>query len=79
MFMVDDVDSGDADALAENQKETIDAVLSFYGHKSPQWLSDLTHREVPWQEARKGLLPRVRGNSVIALESMAEYRESLSE
>lgn len=54
-------------------------VLSFYGDKSPQWLSDLTHKEMPWQKAREGLLPNMRGSSVITLESMAEYYESLTE
>jgi len=65
--------------LDENQKDTINMVLSFYGDKSPQWLSDLTHKEMPWQKAREGLLPNMRGSSVITLESMAEYYESLTE
>lgn len=77
-FEISSIESGNVASLNENQKETIDAVLSFYGHKSPQWLSDLTHREMPWQKARKDLPPRERGDSVITLASMAEYYESIA-
>ncbi|HCU23589.1 MAG TPA: hypothetical protein DF383_01120, partial [Deltaproteobacteria bacterium] len=41
--------------LTTSQKETIDSVLKYYGNKSSQWLSDLTHQEQPWLDARKGL------------------------
>lgn len=78
-YQIDHIDCGDSGMLDENQKDSIDIVLSSYGDKSPQWLSDLTHKEMPWQKAREGLLPNVRGNSVISLESMAEYYESLTE
>ena len=78
-FNISVMRSGDPSALDKDQRGTIDAVLSSYGHRSPQWLSDLTHMEGPWQTARKGLQPRVRGNSEISLESMAEYYESLGE
>ncbi len=78
-FRISEVETGDASALSKVQKETVDAVLRYYGDRSPQWLSNLTHMEAPWQEARKGIPPRVRGNSVISLESMAEYYESLTE
>ena len=43
---------GEADALNDDQRETVDAVLGFYGDRSPQWLNDLTHMETPWQSAR---------------------------
>ena len=78
-FRISEIETGDASALSKVQKETVDAVLRYYGDRSPQWLSNLTHMEAPWQEARKGIPPRVRGNSVISLESMAEYYESLTE
>ena len=68
---------GRADALTATQRETVDAVLAFYGDKSPQWLSDLTHMETPWQSARRGVPAGVRGNSVIAKEDLAEYYGSL--
>jgi uncharacterized phage-associated protein len=69
---------GNPSRLSETQCETIQAILRDYGNKSSQWLSDLTHSEHPWQEARKGLSPGVRGNKVISLASMAEYYEAVS-
>lgn len=71
------VDLGNVSNLSEAEKESIDAVLSFYADKSSQWLSDLTHAETPWKVARKGLLPNERGNHEILLASMAEYYSGL--
>jgi len=70
---------GDASKLNENQKETIDAVIKYYGDRSSQWLSDLTHKEDPWRKAREGLLDGERGNRIISLASLEEYYSSLSE
>ena len=68
---------GDVDALTDEQRETVDAVLAFYGDKSPQWLSDLTHMETPWQTARRGVPDGERGNAVIAKKNLSEYYGSL--
>ena len=68
---------GEADTLTDEQRETVDAVLEFYGDKSPQWLSDLTHMEAPWQSARRGVPDGERGDAVIEKESLAEYYGSL--
>lgn len=64
---------GDPDKLSNNQRTTINAVLRYYGKKSSQWLSDLTHMEEPWRKARKRLPPNERGTNIITLISMAEY------
>ncbi len=63
----------DPDRLGPPQKDTIDKVLEFYGHRDAQWLSDLSHGEGPWREARKGLLPNERGSREITHALMAEY------
>jgi len=68
---------GDPAALNHDQAETVDAVLEYYGKHSSQWLSDLTHREKPWKDARADLAPGERGNAVITHAAMAEYYESL--
>jgi uncharacterized phage-associated protein len=68
---------GNSSRLKKEERETIDAVLDFYGDKSSQWLSDLTHKERPWIEARKGIAPGERGESPITKASMAEYYGSL--
>src|SRR4051812_2584443 len=64
---------GDSSKLTQPQRETVDAVLTFYGDKSAQWLSDLTHMEQPWKLARVGLAPNHRGDQEISHASMAEY------
>jgi len=41
------------DDLTQQEKENIDSVLRHYGDKNAQWLSDLTHMEDPWKDARE--------------------------
>jgi len=64
---------GDPSKLAPAQKSSIDAVLNFYGDKKGAWLSELTHRESPWLEARAGLTPGQRSNKEITKGALAEY------
>lgn len=64
---------GNPDALNEEQRETVLVVLKDYGDKPSQWLSDLTHLEAPWREARKGVDPRERGDKEITWAALAEY------
>jgi len=68
---------GEPKNLTKDEKETIDAVIKTYGDKPSQWLSDLTHIEEPWKNAREGLQMGERGNREISLASMAEYYGSL--
>jgi uncharacterized phage-associated protein len=76
-FKVLDWPEGDATKLSLEEEETIDAILQHYGPRSSQWLSELTHKEQPWVEARGDLAPGERGNSVISHAAMAEYYGSL--
>ena len=69
--------NGNAAALDQRACQTVDRVLAFYGNRSPQWLSDLTHMERPWQDARVGLGPTDRGEAEITPAAMAEYYSSL--
>lgn len=68
---------GDWRNLEREQRETIDAVIEHYGGRSSQWLSDLTHAEPPWRNARGDLPPQERGKAAISLADMAEYYGSL--
>jgi len=68
---------GNPGRLNDEQRDVIDRVLSFYGEKDPQWLSNLTHMEKPWQDAREGLAPGERGGNTITKESIMEYYSSL--
>ena len=68
---------GNSGKISGRQKDTIDAVLNYYGEKSSQYLSDLTHMEDPWKNAREGLAPGQRSNREITHAAMAEYYSSL--
>lgn len=68
---------GNPDNLTPVQKETVDAVLDFYGDKSAQWLSDLTHMEDPWNKTREGIPQGVSCTNEITNACMHEYYSSL--
>ena len=72
-FKIQRLGVGDPGRLDKDELETIDAVVEHYGVRTPQYLSNLTHAEMPWARAREGLAPGERGNHVIHLDSMAEY------
>ena len=72
-------DKGDVNNLSEEQKKTIDIVFDYYKKFTPQQLSDITHSESPWRDARRGLLANERGNVQINHASMAEYYSSLKD
>lgn len=76
-FKVSRILGGNSRRLNKTQKETIDSVLDYYGDKSSQWLSDLTHSERPWKEARGNLTPGRRGHREIKQAAMAEYYGAL--
>ena len=76
-FTVRRVSRGDARRLIKDARETIDAVLDHYGSKTSQWLSDLTHREDPWRNARRGIPDGERGRSRITNGALADYYGSL--
>ena len=70
--------AGNPGAIDQDGRDTILSVLTFYGDKSAQWLSDLTHNEAPWHDARRGLSDGDRGQVEITHAAMAEYYGSLS-
>src|SRR5262245_26793922 len=69
-FKVASWEVGNPGKLTAPQRKSVDAVLRYYGPRTSQWLSDLTHREEPWLEARQGLGPGERGSAVISHASM---------
>src|SRR3990172_10955683 len=50
MFQVSSVSIGNPDLLNNEQKDTINAVIDYYGSKPSQWLIDLSHMEEPWKK-----------------------------
>lgn len=77
MYEISTMPIGNPRLLNQVQRETVDAVLEYYGDRSAQWLIELTHMETPWVQARKGLVGLERGNRVIPLDTMADYYSSL--
>lgn len=69
--------SGDPRKLSATDRTTVESVLRFYGGKSAQWLSDLTHSETPWKQARQGAPDGARSSAEISLASMREYYSTL--
>ena len=64
---------GNPKNLTKDEADTVDVVLEYYGNKSAQYLSDLTHAESPWKDARKGLAAGERGENEITTAAMEEY------
>lgn len=77
MYQLSAVHIGNPDLLNKEQKDTVDAILEYYGTKKSQDLIDLTHMEEPWKNARGNLSILDRGNREITLENMANYYSSL--
>lgn len=64
--------------FTEDEIETMDSVIEYYGDKEPQWLSELTHKEAPWKEARKGVPDGASCNNRIDKDSMLQYYGGLN-
>lgn len=70
-------ETGGEGNLTDSQKDTINTVLEHYGNHTAQWLSQLTHMEDPWNEARVGIPAGMGCDRVISKESMGMYYGSL--
>jgi uncharacterized phage-associated protein len=73
---IERIDRGDTSKLSDDQRATISAVLAFYAKRTEWWLSELTHREPPWLDARA----RTDGarNPVITPVAMREFFSTYS-
>ena len=70
-------EDGNSKELTTSQIETIDIVLEHYASHDAQWLSQLTHLEKPWNQARIGVPAGAGSDNIITKESMAEYYSGL--
>lgn len=59
--------------LSPEAKEVADRVLNTFGMYSGKVLEHITHKEAPWIDARKGLLPEEASHAEISLEAMKDY------
>lgn len=76
-FVVEDISQGNAQALSPEEVSTVEGVIKFYSPYNSQQLSDLTHVESPWINARRGVPPGQRSNNEITHEQMHAYYSSL--
>lgn len=59
--------------FTKDEIETMNAVLDYYGDREPQWLSELTHKELPWKDARAGVPAGEPCSRIISKDSMQQY------
>ena len=64
--------------LSDEETECIDFVLKVYGEKSGNELSDMTHNEDPWKDAREGLEDGESSNNEISTEAILSYYKKLN-
>jgi len=69
--------SGNPTAVSPEQRDVIDRVLNFYGEMSGQQLSQLSHEEAPWREARQGCGPNELVSPEIPHDRIAAYYANL--
>ncbi|WP_235543189.1 Panacea domain-containing protein [Phycicoccus sp. Soil803] len=77
-FSVSTIEGGDSNRLTQAEQGTVDAVVGFYGDMTAHQLSELTHSERPWADARAGMPAGARGSARITDEMMAFYYDSLT-
>ncbi len=67
------------DNLTEHEIRFIQKIIDFYGDKSADWLSALTHQERPWQEAREkcGVRNGEHCEAIISNDSLYDYYSKL--
>lgn len=72
-----DMFPGDSNRLTADEKDTIDAVLAAYGHLNGQQLSDLSHNERPWREAREGTADGAPSAKEVSPEVMQDFYSAM--
>jgi len=82
LFKNFDFNNPPAEVLKENlnvfdakEKKVLKSVWETYGKFDGDYLEILTHNELPWQEARKGLSSLDPSKNIISEERMVEYYE----
>lgn len=65
--------------LTLEAKEVVDRVLDTFGMYSGKVLESITHKEVPWLDARKGFLPDETSHAEISLDAMKAYFKKVDE
>ena len=64
---------GTEDELTEEERRVIDLVINTFGEYSGKVLERITHKEKPWQLARKGYSDNIPSNTPIRMEDIEDY------
>lgn len=65
--------------LPDEDADFIGEVLDVYGDFSAKHLEEMTHRELPWIEARGSLPPEERSNTPISKRTMSDFYKKMYE
>lgn len=68
-----EIEGAEVSHLTDNQKDTIDHVLKYYGDFTSSQLVELTHREAPWKNAREGLGEYTPCNRLIHKQDILDF------
>lgn len=63
--------------LSDDDIQLLEDVWDTYGESTGNALETLTHRELPWIEARRGYEPEERCTVIISPETMASYYKAI--
>ncbi len=63
--------------LTTKEKELIDLVIHSFGIYSGKTLEQITHNEVPWQQARKGYADGIYSHEILPKDSIKVYYEQI--
>lgn len=72
-FITAEAIESSGEQLGVEERVLIDEVCAELGSLSGQELSERTHAEAPWVDARGDLEPAARGSEIIAKDAIAEY------
>lgn len=72
-----ELNTGNAENLTADQKDTVDRVLDHYGSWDPYELREQTHSEDPWRIARGGISDDASCSNEITQNSIGEYYGNL--
>lgn len=64
------------ESLGEAQKGVIDLVVEKLGGMTGKALSELTHSEAPWKDARGGIAPQEPSNAEITQKAIRDFYSS---
>ena len=68
-----ELEGGDSSTLTDHERSVIDNVCAAMGHATGAELSERTHRESPWLDARDGRKPSEPSDTVITQDAMRSY------